>query len=305
MRIIATGLEFPEGPIAMPDGSILLVEIARETLTRVMPDGRTEIVSKVPGGPNGAAVGPDGRIYICNNGGFDWIRDGSTLRPGGQPSRYTTGSIDVVDPNTGKLERLYDRCNGVALRGPNDLVFDGQGGFWFTDLGKRRARDLDLGFVYWARADGSEIREVVGGMITPNGIGLSPDGSRLYVAETLPGRLWAWDIIGPGALRMRPWPALNGAELVAGVGGDVRFDSLAVASSGNICIAALTRCAVAEISPDGARVAYHSAPDMMVTNVCFGGPDLRTAYVTLSHTGRLVAMDWHEPGLRLHHGLVE
>jgi gluconolactonase len=305
MRIIASGLEFPEGPIAMPDGSVLLVEIARQTLTRVMPDGRAEIVANVPGGPNGAAVGPDGRIYICNNGGFEWVRAGGTLRPGGQSSSYVTGSIDIVDTKTGKVERLYDTCDGHPLRGPNDIVFDGQGGFWFTDLGKRRARDMDLGFVYWARADGSEIREVAGGMVTPNGIGLSPDGARLYVAETLPGRLWAWEVTAPGTLRKRAWPAINGATLVAGVGGATRFDSLAVSASGNICIAALDRCAVVEISPDGNRVAYHPAPDMMVTNICFGGPEMRTAYVTLSYEGRLAAFDWPEPGLRLHHCLTE
>jgi gluconolactonase len=218
-----------------------------------------------------------------------------------QPSRYQTGSIDVVDPDSGKVERLYESCDGHMLRGPNDIVFDGHGGFWFTDLGKRRARETDLGFVYWAKADGTEIREVAGGLITPNGIGLSPDGSTLFVAETITGRLWAWDITAPGVLRKRAWPALYGATLVAGVGGATRFDSLAVASSGNICVAGLDRCAIVEISPAGTRVAYHPVPDMLVTNICFGGQDLRTAFVTLSHTGRLAALDWHEPGLRLHH----
>ena len=76
MRIIASGLQFPEGPVAMPDGSILVVEIARETLSRVLPGGRIEVVANIPGGPNGAALGPDGRIYICNNGGFAWVREG-------------------------------------------------------------------------------------------------------------------------------------------------------------------------------------------------------------------------------------
>jgi gluconolactonase len=301
MRILATGLQFPEGPIAMPDGSVLLVEIARETLTRVTPDGRCEIVAGIPGGPNGAAVGPDGRIYICNNGGFEWIRGTGTIRPGGQPAQYAGGSIDVVDPTTGKVERLYDRCHGHALKGPNDIVFDGQGGFWFTDLGKRRARDMDLGAVYWARADGSEIREVVSGMITPNGIGLSPDGLTLYVAETITGRLWSWDILAQGELRQLPWPAPYGAKLVAGVGGQVRFDSLAVAQSGDVCIAALDRCAVAVIRPATGAVTYQPAPDLLVTNMCFGGADLRTAFVTLSYEGRLAAMEWPEPGLRLHH----
>lgn len=301
MRIIASGLRFPEGPVWTSDGSVLLVEIERRTLTRVRPDGRIEVVAQMDGGPNGAAVGPDGRIYVTNNGGFDWIREGDTLRSGIQPADYVGGSIDVVDPRTGAIERLYDSCEGRRLVGPNDLVFDAHGGFWFSDLGKRRPRDMDLGGVYYAKADGSAIREVVHGMVTANGIGLSPDGKILYVAETLPGRLWAFDVTGPGELRRRPWPSIYGGWLVVGVGGEVRFDSLAVSASGNICVAALTACSVVEISPDGARVRHHPAPDLLVTNICFGGSDLRQAFVTLSYQGQLAVADWYEPGLRLAH----
>jgi gluconolactonase len=301
MRYIASGLRFPEGPIAMEDGSILLVEIERQTLSRVQPDGRVEVVARFTGGPNGAAMGPDGRVYICNNGGFSWDRNGSLLRALGQSEDYDTGRIESVDLVTGKVERLYDRCGEHRLRGPNDIVFDADGGFWFSDLGKRRGRDVDFGGVYWARADGSEIREVVHGMITANGIGLSPDGKKLYAAETMTGRLWSWEITAPGELRKRSWPALYGATLVAGPGGSTRFDSLAVTASGTICIAALEAAAVVAISPDGNRIRHHPVPDLLVTNICFGGADMRTAFVTLSHQGQLIAMDWPEPGLRLNY----
>ena len=70
IRTIADGLQFPEGPIAMPDGSVIVVEIARGTLTRVLLDGRKEVIADTGGGPNGAAIGPDGACYVCNNGGF-------------------------------------------------------------------------------------------------------------------------------------------------------------------------------------------------------------------------------------------
>src|SRR6202051_1067556 len=81
-RVLATGLEFPEGPVVMPDGSVVLVEIRGQRLTRVWPDGRKEVVAHVPGGPNGAAIGPDGKCYICNNGGFSWIPSRGTMMPG-------------------------------------------------------------------------------------------------------------------------------------------------------------------------------------------------------------------------------
>ena len=93
IRVLATGLEFPEGPVVLPDGSVLLVEIRRQTLTRVFADGRKEIVAKIPGGPNGAAMGPDGKCYVCNNGGFSWIPTRTTVMPGGQPDDYLGGSI--------------------------------------------------------------------------------------------------------------------------------------------------------------------------------------------------------------------
>ena len=60
LREIATGLKFPEGPVALPDGDVLLVEIQRGTLSRVRPDGRVTVVAHTGGGPNGAAIGPDG-----------------------------------------------------------------------------------------------------------------------------------------------------------------------------------------------------------------------------------------------------
>src|ERR1700755_1149621 len=72
LEVVCTGLGFSEGPIAMPDGTVLLVDIKNQCLTRVWPGGSYEVVAKIPGGPNGAAIGPDGRVYICNNGGFDW-----------------------------------------------------------------------------------------------------------------------------------------------------------------------------------------------------------------------------------------
>ena len=67
MEIVTEGLRFPEGPIAMPDGSVILVEIAAQQLTRVLPDGSKQVIAKTGGGPNGAALGPDGKIYVCNN----------------------------------------------------------------------------------------------------------------------------------------------------------------------------------------------------------------------------------------------
>jgi gluconolactonase len=302
VRQIASGLRFPEGPVAMPDGSVILVEIERRTLSRVTPDGRVEVIANLGGGPNGAAMGPGGKIYVTNNGGLKFIvRPGKTF-PIVQADDYVTGSIQIVDPSTGTFETLYDRCDGQRLRGPNDLVFDRDGGFWFTDLGKTREHDIDRGAVYYARADGSMIKEAIFPLERPNGIGLSPDERTLYVVETPTARCWAFRLSGPGQIESAngPYRGEKGT-VVVGLGGYQMFDSLAVDAEGHVAVATLITGAVSDIWPDGSRVDQYVLPDMMVTNVCFGGPGLRTAFATLSMGGTLVAFDWPRPGLPLNY----
>lgn len=301
LRVLATGLRFPEGPVALRDGSVALVEIERGTVSVVAPGAPVRVLAHTGGGPNGLAAGPDGLLYVCNNGGFSWaeLPDG-TLRPTLQPPDYSGGRIETVDPVTGKVRALYDRCGDHPLRGPNDLVFDGHGGFYFTDLGKNRARERDWGGVYYARADGSRIVEFAYPVLTPNGVGLSPDGRTVYVAETETARLWAFDLEAPGVPRKHPPPSPHGGRIVCGLGGYQRFDSLAVDAEGNICVATLVTGAVTVIAPHGEVIRQVRFPDPHTTNICFGGADLRTAYVTLSGTGQLVALDWDgPPGLRL------
>ncbi len=301
MREICRGLRFPEGPVAMPDGSVILVEIERQTLTRVSPDGEIEVIAHVGGGPNGAALGPDGRMYICNNGGFEWIQSGPFLRPGEQLSKdYVGGSIQAVDLSSGKVETIYSACEGESLKGPNDIVFDKHGGFYFTDLGKRRGRLIDRGSVFYAKTDGSYIKELIHPFDTPNGIGLSADEATLYVAETNAARLWSFEIEAPGQLGKSPnlyWPG----KLLHKFSGYERLDSLALDAEGNVVVATLISGCVTAITPEGKVKAVVPTPefDLMVTNVCFGGADLKTAFITSSGLGRLYSMHWHCAGLPL------
>jgi len=302
-EIVAEGLEFPEGPVWLPDGTVLCVEIKARTLTAIERDGKRRVVAELGGGPNGAALGPGDAAYVCNNGGFGWaVRDGRLITAG-TAEDYVTGSIQRVDLATGRFETLYDRCDGRGLRGPNDLVFDAHGGFYFTDPGKLRGRAMDRGSVFYAKADGSMIREIIHPMSIPNGIGLSPDGKTLYVVETETARLWAWPVKAPGELEMLPWHvAPHGGRLVYTAPSFTRFDSLKIEAGGNVCIGTLDIGAISVVSPQGELVEQPrmNVGDTHCTNLCFGDADLQTAWITCSHTGKLVKRRWARPGLQLH-----
>ncbi|MEN9505255.1 MAG: hypothetical protein RI958_1181 [Actinomycetota bacterium] len=304
MTEITSGLRFPEGPIAMPDGSVIVVEMFGPRITRVQPDGSKETVAEIEGGPNGAAIGPDGALYLCNNGGcFSPVDMGGLMFPGPfDPSRYIGGRIQRVDLATGDVTDLYTECDGRPLRAPNDLVFDAHGGFWFTDHGIRDglARTSDITSIYYARADGSSISEVVHPVEGPNGIGLSPDGTTLYWAETHSGRVFQRTISAPGVLA--PTMPVDPTVCLAGLPGYQLLDSLAVDGEGNVCVATLVNGGITVISPAG-EMSHIATGDLLTTNICFGDRDgsgeYRDAYVTLSGTGTLVHMRWPHRGLRL------
>lgn len=297
IQILARGLGFPEGPVVMPDGSVVLTEINGGRITRVTADGQVAQLGPAAGGPNGLALGPDGALYLCNNGGSLYL-PGHFMGMGPAPD-YKGGSIERVDPRTGERRLLYAECNGHRLSAPNDLVFDRQGGFWFTDLGKRYARHRDHGGLYYALPDGSSIQEVAYPILSANGVGLSPDEKRLYVADTEGARLWVFEVEAPGVLKKGVFPAAHGGRCIAGLPGHARFDSLAVTAAGNIAVATLETGHITVFAPDGALLRQIKMPDTHPTNICFGGPDLRTAYITLSAKGELARMRWDEPGLRL------
>lgn len=282
MEIVAEGLAFPEGPVVMADGSVIVVELAAGRITRCW-NGRTETVCDIGGGPNGAAIGPDGALYVCNSGGLDLAKFQNARGPGHE------GRIERVDLATGKFERLYDMCDGIALEAPNDIVFDADGRMWFTDLGKTHDGIRTASGLFAALPDGSAVVAINRHAISYNGVGLSPDGAYVYVADTHQARLWRYD---RKVEAQRPtW--------VATAPGPVGFDSLAVTAAGNICVATLYDGGISTITPGGQVSKFAIEGEPYVTNIAFGGADMRDAYISLSTTGRLVKTRWDEPGLRL------
>jgi gluconolactonase len=281
MEVIAEGLGFPEGPVIMADGSVIVVEIQAGRVSRCW-NGRKEVVCETGGGPNGAAIGPDGALWVCNSGGIGKTGPGSE------------GRIERIDLATGRLDRVYEACDGRALEAPNDLVFRADGRLWFTDLGTLRLGERgmsgkEFGGLYSCLPDGSSITAIRRGTLSYNGCGLSPDGAQLYVADTFSGRLYRYEA---RAEAQEP-------RYLASGNGDCHFDSLAVTAAGNVCVATMGPSGVTTVTPTGETRFRPIPEDAAVTNIAFGGEDMRDAYVTLSMTGRLVKLRWDEPGLPL------
>ncbi len=330
IEVLSSNLKYPEGPIHCSDGSIILVEIMGQQLSIVPPDGGpSKPLAALPGGPNGAAAGPDGHVYVCNDGGFDWLPiplpNKQQLWVGGnEPSTYVGGSLQQVNPANGEVKTLYTECTErfappnaywnppFLLRGPDDLVFDEAGGIWFSDYGKIRARDRDITAVYYATPDGKSIRQMIYPLNSPNGIGLSPDGKKLYVALTFERKILSYDVPEPGVIAPNKGVLDGSSLLAANLVGQSVLDSMALDVEGNVYVATMlpagnnpmSNGGISIVSPKG-EVEYvplelpneEFAP--LPSNICFGGKDMKTVYVTCGASGHLLKMPSSIPGLKL------
>jgi gluconolactonase len=301
-RVLATGLGFTEGPVIADDGTVLAVDIDGGRILRIR-DGVGEVVASPGGGPNGLALETPTAAMVANNGGFLWSEiEGGVRIPidrvthTNEPPEFTGGWLERVDLVSGNVTVLHRECDGRPLRGPNDLVFDEVGGLWFTDHGKGRHANVDRGGLYYVPPDGSSVREIAFPLLGPNGVGLSPDGARVYVSETHTGRLWVWDLVGPGEVR----PATGSLAVRHGgtclAATPFSFDSLAVEADGRIAIGAIAD-GIVVVTPDGEEAEVHPIPGDVTTNIAFGGLDGRRAVITLSRSGAVVETSWSRPGL--------
>jgi gluconolactonase len=299
---LGTGLGFTEGPVVADDGTVFVVDIDGGRVLRLR-DGEVDVVAAPGGGPNGLALETPSTGIVANNGGFLWSEvEGGVRIPidrsthTNEPPGFTGGWLERVNLESGEVTVLQRECAGRPFRGPNDLVFDESGGLWFTDHGKGRHASVDRGGLYYVPPDGSEVREVAFPLLGPNGVGLSPDGSRVYVAETHTGRLWVWDLAGPGVVQATEGSIAvrHGGTCLAAT--PFSFDSLGIEADGRIAIGAIGN-GIVVITPDGEEAEVYPIPGDVTTNIAFGGPDARRAVITLSRSGRVVETSWPRPGL--------
>ena len=304
--VLAGDLGFTEGPVITDDGAVLAVDIDGGRVLRIA-DGAVSVVATPGGGPNGMALETTTSAIVANNGGFLWSEVNGARIPidyathSNEPPGFSGGWIERIDLMSGDVTVLHRECEGRALRGPNDLVIDEAGGVWFTDHGKGRRASVDRGGLYYIPPSGDTVIEKAFPLLGPNGVGLSPDGGRVYVAETHTGRLWGWDLAAPGEIR----PASGSLAVRHGgvcvVATRFSFDSLAVEADGRVAIGAIAD-GIAVVTPDGSEVDVHPIAGDITTNIAFGGDDMRRAVITLSRSGRVVETTWPRPGLPLNVG---
>ena len=280
-KVVAEGLRFPEGPAFDGEGNLFVVEIAGGQVSRIAPDGTVTVFARTGGGPNGSNFGPDGNLYVCNNGGFP-----------GRGREREPGRVERITPS-GEVSVLIAEIEGQPLASPNDLGFDEHGNFYFTDpvWGEAGVREAPPGSVCFGDLGGNA-RRLHTGLRFPNGIGVSPDGKTLLVCESLTSKLQAFDILEPGVL--------SAPREFADLGEGAIPDGFAFDRDGNVLCCGFESGKVHVFGPEGGpRLAALELEDPRVTNLCFGGPELRTLYVTESGLGRVVSLDWERPGMVL------
>ena len=295
---LADGLAFPESPIALDDGSVVVSEMAAGRITRVHPDGATETVAHTGGGPNGVVKLPDGRLIVCQNGGskfgvgpwpYDFNGCVNLFRPIGPPDQPVTPALQIIesDGSVSTLASEFSTRSGekLPLVRPSDICADSHGGFYLTDAGTVQGRTRSVTGLLYGTLDG-DLREIVYPLEMPNGVALSPDGSSLYVAETRTRRIWELTLDGPGVVGRARGLATVPSGGPLNVGG---ADGLCVDPAGRILVATLGTGGVTVFSPTGEFLGAIPADDPMTTNVALSA-DARTLFMTLASSGRLMSI---------------
>jgi gluconolactonase len=271
-RIVASGLRFPEGPSALGDGAIAVVEMKGEAISRVAPDGVVTRIGDCGGGPNGSVLGSGGELYVANNGGLSAEGTGYWHAP-----RQLEGCVQRVDPD-GTVTTVTGELPGPAPHRPNDLCFGPDGTLYVTDSANwEDLRDIRAGHVVAIAADGS----VAGSAevpAMPNGVAFGPDG-RLYLAQSLTRKILAFDVTGGDF--GEPEQVL---KLPSGMPDGFCFDG-----DGTLYVCGSIGNAIFVYSGGELKETLETGDGTQPTNCCVGADG--ALYVTYGLTGQLVAFD--------------
>jgi gluconolactonase len=269
VELLIAGYNSPEGPAFDRQGALFFVNWLTSSIVRLTPDGRAEEWFNTGGIPAGLAFHRDGDLYVADEG--DAIHGVLRITP--ERERFA----------------VVDSYQGRPLNGANDLVFDPSGVLYFSDPWGS-SRENPVGGFYRLFPDG-RLEQLDTGLAFPNGVGLAPDGSAVYLAETGPNRILRY--------RLSPDGTVGPREVFVQLDGGVGPDGMALDVEGRLYVAQYGGGCVNVIAPDGALLDPIPVPGRNVTNCAFGGPDRRTLVITEVETAALYRVRVRVPGLPL------
>ena len=276
---IATSVSMLEGPTVDAEGNVYFTDILMQRIMRFSKDGKFSVFRESSNIANGLVIDPQGRL-IAAEGSRSPTAERLGMKTGGIPR------VTRTDLKTGRMEILADKYQGKPLSGPNDVTIDARGRVYVTDS--------DGGAVY--RIDGPQtIARILAApeIQRPNGIQISPDDKTLYLVEangTKGGArmIRAYDLLPDGTVRnMRVLYDFYPGRSADGMSIDTQGNLYAAAglhATRGTAETLDTKCGVYVISPQGKLLKFIPIPEDYITNTAFGGPDMKTLYVTAGKT---------------------
>ena len=273
---IATTVAFTEGPVVDRDGNVYFTELVFQRIMKLTPQGVLTVFRERSNNANGMLIDPEGRLIAC---------EGAESQRMGVLQTFKT-QVTRTDLKTGKIEVLADNYQGKPFVGPNDVTIDSKGRLYFTDL--------TVGAVYRLDAPGKIVRILSTPEIQrPNGIQISPDDSTLYLIEANGAQGGARMI---RAYDLRPDGTVTNMRVHYNFSPGRSADGMSIDSQGNLYASAGmgqlrgtsetldTKTGIYVISPKGTLLKFIPIPEDYITNNAFGGPDMKTLYVTAGKT---------------------
>jgi gluconolactonase len=249
---LAEGFKFTEGPAADAKGNVYFTDQPNDRILKYDTDGKLTTWMQPCGRSNGLCFGPDGKLWACAD---------------------EKNELWVIDMETKKPTVVVKDFKGKLLNGPNDVWVRPDGGLYFTDpfykrdYWKRGPKEQDTEGVYFVTPDGKTITRVVDDMKQPNGIIGTPDGTILYVADIGANKTYSYAIKKDGTLADK--------KLFCELGSD----GMTIDEKGNVY---LTGKGVTVFDKTGKKIAHIDVPEGWTANVCFGGSDMKTLFITAS-----------------------
>jgi gluconolactonase len=273
---IATVVAFTEGPTVDREGNVYFTDIINERIMKLSTDGVLSIYREKSNVANGLLIDPQGRLIACE--GAEFARPGVTLK--GKPR------VTRTELKTGKIEVLADNYEGMPLRGANDVTIDGKGRLYFTDPAGAAVYRIDASGRLARILSAPDVQR-------PNGIQVSPDDKKLYLVEANQAQggarmIRSYDLQPDGTIRkMQVHYNFSPGRSADGMSIDTQGNLYASAGLNQLRGTSETldtKAGVYVISPEGKLVKFIPIPEDLITNNAFGGPDMKTLYVTAGKT---------------------